>query len=123
MKIYDELSIKWDGIKGRINTVYVGYDYEDDYDITYDVQLTDIMEDDEIKLFDNFVERAKKVEELLELKNMQIAVLKQDKGISHTQYINLLEQINNLEKELEGMKYNGKWFTGNETANKISGSK
>lgn len=67
MNIYDELSIKWDGIKGRINTAYVGYDYDYDYDITYDVQLTDIMEDDEIKLFDNFIERAKKVEELKDL--------------------------------------------------------
>jgi len=103
MNIYDELSIKWDGIKGRINTVYVGYDYEDDYDITYDVQLTDIMEDDEIKLFDNFVERAKKEHELLELYKSVHGVVQ-----SWDTMPNVQKQIDVLEEKLEGMKYNGK---------------
>ena len=112
MGIYDELSIKWDGIKGRINTVYVGHDYEDDYDITYDVQLTDIMGDDEIKIFDNFFERAKKVEELLDLYrllqefkeryNTEIRPLDRQKILDDIREI--AEIIYIKEEELEEMK-------------------
>jgi hypothetical protein len=51
-----------------------------------------------------YIAQQEKKDKLLELKNLQISVLKQDKGISHTQYVNLLERINNLEKELEALK-------------------